>query len=465
MFPNKFTTGKEKHRIMKLIEQILETENMMKAAKKVKENNGVAGVDNVPVFEIDKYVAANMQQIRHDVMTRKYKPQPVKRVYIPKSNGKKRPLGIPTALDRVIQQAIAQVLVEIYDKDFSESSYGFRPNRNAHQAIEKTLKYMNEGYTWIIDLDIEAYFDTINHDKAISIIREKVNDSTTLHYIRKFMQAGIMEKGLVKPSIKGVPQGGPLSPIISNIYLDKLDKELEAREIRFARYADDVNIFLKSQRSAERVMKSITKWLENKMFLKVSETKTKIVKPANSIFLGFAFYKSKEGWQCAPSRKSKMNLYNNCRKELVRKICIATSNQHTFTRINQIVKGWINYYKIGHMKRYMDEFGQWLRHKIRVIIIKQWKEPQTIYRNLQLLNRKLPYHFSEEQVYAVANSRLGWYKRANGNVVNFLLNADVLAIRKGKRPGLVNPLKFYLVRFKYYHMNVAPYTRPVRTVQ
>ena len=239
-------------------------------------------------------------------------------------------------------------------------------------------------------------------------------------------------------------QGGPLSPILSNIYLDKFDKELESRGLRSVRYADDSNIFVKSEMSANRVMKSVTSWLERKLFLKVSATKTKVVRPTKSNFLGFTYVEIGDKWKCKPTHKSKMSLYDKCRKELIRKKCIARSNAITFTRINQIVRGWINYFRIGKMKMFIDTFGQWLRHKIRVIIIKQWKKPDKIERSLQLLNRKLPYKFSEEQIYSVANTRLGWYGRATRNVVNFLLNADILAINKRERPGLVNPLEYYL---------------------
>ena len=429
---------------MKLIEVILDDENLNRALKRVKSNKGVAGIDKMTVYEIDKYFESHKERIKREILEKKYKPQPVKRVYIPKSNGKKRPLGIPTVMDRVIQQAIAQVLSKIYEDKFSENSFGFRPNRSAQDAMEKTLEYLNEGYEWVIDMDIESYFDTVNHDKLISILREEVNDSTTLHLIRKFLQAGIMEKGLVKPNILGMPQGGPLSPILSNIYLDKFDKELESRGLRFVRYADDSNIFVKSERSANRVMKSVTSWLERKLFLKVSATKTKVVRPTKSNFLGFTYIKMNNAWECRPTQTSKMRLYDKCRKELIRKKCAARSNIVTFTRINQIVRGWINYFRIGKMKKFMETFGQWLRHKIRVVIIKQWKKPRKIYRSLQLLNKKLPYKFSDEQIFAVANTRLGLYQQANGNVVNFLLNADILAKRKGERPGLVNPLEYYL---------------------
>ena len=429
---------------MKLMEVILRDENLDEAIKRVKSNKGVAGVDKMTVDEIDEYFKANKETVKKQILEKKYKPQPVKRVYIPKSNGKKRPLGIPTVVDRVIQQAMAQILSKIYDDTFSDNSFGFRPHRSAQNAMMRTLDYLNEGYEWVIDLDIEAYFDTVNHDKLISILRERVFDSATLHLIRKFLQAGIMEKGLVKSNTLGMPQGGPLSPILSNIYLDKFDKELEARGLHFVRYADDCNIFVKSEMAANRVMKSVTSWLERKLFLKVSATKTKVVRPSDSNFLGFTYWKGTTKWECKPNDKSKKRLYEKCRKELIRKKCVAQTNAKTFTRINQLVRGWINYFRIGAMKVFMDKFGQWLRHKIRVILVKQWKKPERIYKNLQKLNKVLPYHFTDEQIYAVANARLGLYRQTGMRTVNFLLSAEVLAIRKGDRPGLVNPLTYYL---------------------
>ena len=429
---------------MKLMEVILRDENLDEAMKRVKSNKGVPGVDKMLVDEIDAYFETNRETIKKQILEKKYKPQPVKRVYISKPNGKKRPLGIPTVVDRVIQQAVAQELSRIYDETFSDNSFGFRPHRSAQNAMMRTLDYLNEGYEWVIDLDIEAYFDTVNHDKLISILRERVFDSATLHLIRKFLQAGIMEKGLVKSNTLGMPQGGPLSPILSNFYLDKFDKELESRGLHFVRYADDCNIFVKSEMAANRVMKSVTSWLERKLFLKVSATKTKVVRPSDSNFLGFTYWKGTTKWKCKPNDKSKKRLYEKCRKELIRKKCVAQTNAKTFTRINQLVRGWINYFRIGAMKVFMDKFGQWLRHKIRVILVKQWKKPERIYKNLQKLNKVLPYHFTDEQIYAVANARLGLYRQTGMRTVNFLLSADVLAIRKGERPGLVNPLVYYL---------------------
>ena len=444
---SRISTNGRRSSDMKLMEVILQDENLEEAIKRVKSNKGVAGVDKMTVDEIDEYFNTNKETIKKQILEKKYRPQPVKRVYIPKSNGKKRPLGIPTVVDRVIQQAIAQVLSKIYDDTFSDNSFGFRPHRSAQDAIMRTLDYLNEGYEWVIDLDIEAYFDTVNHDKLISILRERVFDSATLHLIRKFLQAGIMEKGLVKSNTLGMPQGGPLSPILSNIYLDKFDKELESRGLHFVRYADDCNIFVKSEMAANRVMKSVTSWLERKLFLKVSATKTKVVRPNDGSFLGFTYFRNSKSlkWECIPSNKSKKRLYENCRKELIRKKCAAQTNAKTFTRINQIVIGWINYFRIGKMKGFITKFGQWLRHKIRVILFKQWKKPKRIYINLQKLNNKiLPYHFSDEQIYSVANTRLGLYRQTGMRVANFLLNPEVLSIGKEDRPGLVNPLAYYL---------------------
>ena len=429
---------------MKLIEKILSEENLNEAVKRVKANKGACGIDKMSVSELDEYLRKHKEEIISSIMNMTYKPQPVRRVYIPKPNGKKRPLGIPTAVDRVVQQATAQMLSQIYDESFSDNSYGFRPKRSAHGAIDKVLNYLNEGCEWVIDLDIEKYFDTVNHDKLISILREKVNDKTTLHLIRSFLRAGVMEKGLTSPTEIGVPQGGPLSPILSNVYLDKFDKELEERGLRFVRYADDCNIFVKSEMSANRVMKSVTSWLERKLFLKVSATKTKVVKPTNSNFLGFTFWKDSNGWKCKPCKDRKEKLYTKIKEILKRKVAAAEPLSYIFTKVNQIVKGWINYFRIGSMKTFITEFGKWLRHKIRVIIIKQWKKPKRIYINLQRINRRFKCNFTDEDIYKVANSRLGLYRQCGMNVINFIISPKVLAIRKANRPGLVNPLEYYL---------------------
>lgn len=429
---------------MRLIDKILSDENIKEAMEKVKSNKGAPGIDKMTVKEIDEYFKENKEEIKEEIIEMKYKPEPVRRVYIPKSNGSKRPLGIPNVVDRVIQQAIAQEISKIYEPIFSEQSYGFRVNRSCHKAVEEVIINLNEGYEWVIDLDIEKYFDTVNHDKLISILREQVNDKITLNLIRKFLRAGIMENGLVSESKEGVPQGGPLSPILSNIYLDKFDKELESRGLRFVRYADDSNIFVRSEMSANRVMKSVMKWLERKLFLKVSASKTKIVRPTKSNFLGFTFWKNSKGWQCKPANDRKAKLYKKAKEILKRKKAVSKPLGATIREINQLVIGWINYYKIGSMKVFLETFGEWLRHKIRVIIIKQWKIPKRIYTNLQIMNRIVNANMTDEEIYKVANSRLGWYRRSGMYVVNYLLNPKILAKKTKERPGLVNPLEYYL---------------------
>ncbi len=429
---------------MKLMEKILSEENLQKAIKKVKQNKGAPGVDKMTVQEIEYWFEQYQDELISKIMNKQYRPMPVKRVYIPKPNGKQRPLGIPTVVDRVIQQAMLQVLTEIYEPIFSEHSFGFRPKRSTHMAMEEVLQYLNEGYEWIVDLDIEKFFDTVNHDKLISILRENVNDETTLHLIRAYLRAGILDNGLIKSTTIGTPQGGPISVILSNIYLDKFDKELESRNLHFVRYADDCIIFVKSEMSANRVMKSVTSWLERKLFLKVSAIKTKVVRPMKGQFLGFTFYKESQGWKCAPAKDRKKRLYTKIQEYLKRKQAVSRPLAVTFTKVNQIVRGWINYFKIGSMKVFLDKFGQWLRHKVRCIIIKQWKKPMTIYRNLMKLNNINKCKFDEKEIYKCANTRLGWYRRSGLDVVNFLLSPTVLGIRKGDRPGLVHPLNYYL---------------------
>ena len=429
---------------MELIEWILQDENMDKAIKSVKRNRGAYGVDKMSVEELDSYFAQHRDEIKTQIREGKYRPNPVRRAYIPKSNGKNRPLGIPTVVDRVVQQATAQVLSLGYDKYFSEHSYGFRPNRNCQQAVEEALKYLNEGYEWVIDLDIEKYFDTVNHDKLISILRERINDAKTLRLIRQFLQAGVMENRLINPSEGGLPQGGPLSPVLSNVYLDKLDKELESRGLCFVRYADDCNIFVKSEMAANRVMKSVTSWLERKLKLKVSATKTKVVRPTKSNFLGFTFWKSNEGWKCKPANDRKKRLYDKTRAILCRRKAVARPMKSTFEQLNWLIRGWINYYRIGSMKTFLEEYGQWLRHKVRVVILKQWKMPMRIYLNLQKLNRIVGCKFTDEEMFKVANSRLGWYRRSGMYVANFALNPQILGRKTKGRPGLVDPLSYYL---------------------
>ena len=415
---------------MELMEVITSKENLNRAYKKVVANKGASGVDGVTVEELGAYIRENKDTIVNSLRKRTYMPKPVRRVYIPKGNGKQRPLGIPTALDRTIQQAIAQPISDIYEEIFSENSYGFRPNRSCHDAIKQALNYLNAGYEWVVDIDIEQFFDKVNHDKLIQILREQVNDSTTLNLIRKYLKAGVMENGLEKATKTGVPQGGPLSVICSNIYLDKLDKELEQRGLHFVRYADDVLIFTKSEMAADRVMKSISDWLERKLFLKVNAEKTKVVRPTRSKYLGVTFIKHGGEWKVKPTTEKKKKLKQKLSEYLKRGKAIARPLAVTIKRVNEIIRGWINYFRIGMMKQFMEDLGAWLRHKIRVIVMKQWKKSKTIYRNLCYLNRKYNNGFDHEAIYKVANSRLGWYKRSGMNVVNFILSPVLLETKK-----------------------------------
>lgn len=430
---------------MELIEWILADKNIDAAIEAVKKNQGAAGIDKMPVEELDEYFRVHRQEIKQLIREKKYVPQPVRRVYIPKPDGRQRPLGIPTVVDRVVQAAIAIVLMKGYERYFSEFSYGYRPKRSPQQAVSKAVEYMNSGYEWVVDLDIEHYFDTVNHDRLISILRERINDDTTLHLIRAFLKAGIMENGLVSPSEEGVPQGGPLSPVLSNVYLDKLDRELENRGLRFCRFADDCTIYVRSEMAANRVMESVAGWLERKLKLRVNMTKSKVVRPSKSQYLGFNFWKSaKEGWKPRPAKERCKRLRDKVRVILCRRKAVAVPLVVTITKLNQVVRGWINYFSIGSMKGFMKGFGEWMRHKVRVVILKQWKKTDTIYRNLRKTNRICRCGVSDIEIYKVAYSGRGWYKRATHNAVNFILSPEILSQATTKRPGLVDPLKYYL---------------------
>ena len=434
-----------------LIDLILMPQNIRGAIKDVKQNKGAPGIDKMTVEEIEGYFALHDSEVIRRILNKEYRPQPVRRVYIPKPNSDKmRPLGIPTVIDRVVQQMVARVFTHVFDKTFSDHSYGFRPNRDCHKAMAEALRYLNEGRTWVIDFDIEKYFDTVNHDKLISILREKTNDAIILHLVRSFLKAGVMDDGLVSPTIEGVPQGGPLSPVLSNLYLDKLDKELESRGLAFVRYADDFVVFAKSSKSAERVMKSVSNWIERKLFLRVSPTKTHIVPPSKSEFLGFGFWKNGNEWKCKPLNSRKSRLYDKLRAVTCRRKAAALPLSVTVTKVNEILRGWINYYSIGSMKLFLKKTGEWLRHRIRVIMVKQWKKPKTIQKNLRWYCNVYGFTFSDEDLFKVANSRKGLYAQCNGNVINFILSPKVLETKlksKGNKtvfPGLVNPLAYYL---------------------
>lgn len=357
-----------------MLEKILSDDNIKTAYKRVYANKGAGGVDGVTINELEKYMKEHWQGIKEEIRERKYKPQPVLRVEIPKPNGGMRKLGIPTVIDRVIEQAIAQVLTPIFEPIFSESSYGFRPNRRCEQAIIKLLEYFNDGYVWIVDIDLEKFFDNVPQDKLMSYVGKVIHDGDTESLIRKYLKAGVMNKGRYESTEIGTPQGGNLSPLLSNIMLNELDKELESRGQRFTRYADDVVIVLKSKAAATRVMYSITNWIEKELGLKVNVTKTKITPPSKLKYLGFGFWKSKEGWKARPHQEAVMKF-----KRKLKALCKRSWNVDLTYRIkktNEVIRGWVNYFRIGSMKTVLQKIDEHLRTMIRVVIWKQWKVPK-----------------------------------------------------------------------------------------
>ncbi len=360
----------------KIINQILNPKNMHQAKAKVISNKGAAGIDGISVEEIDEYIKGNWARIRQEIIERRYKPQPVVRVEIPKPNGGKRKLGIPTAMDRIIQQAIVQVLTPIIDEKFSETSYGFRPGRNCQMAITKSLEYLNDGFEWVVDIDLEKFFDKVPQDKLMSIVHEHIKAPDTESLIRKYLKAGIMNKGVYEKSEIGTPQGGNLSPLLSNIMLDKLDKELEARKLRYTRYADDCLIFVRSKAAATRVMYSITRFIEKKLELKVNAEKSKITRPNKIKYLGFGYWKDNKAnkWKARVHETSFKRFKNKIKKLTTRKWSV--SLEYRIKKINEVTRGWINYFRIADMKSKINRFSKQLRTRLRIICWKTWKAPK-----------------------------------------------------------------------------------------
>lgn len=360
---------------MELLEEILNPENLNRAYKKVYQNKGASGVDGITVEEIADYIKDNKEIIISQIRKRRYKPQPVRRVQIPKENGKKRNLGIPTVMDRIIQQAMVQIISPIFEEQFNDNSYGFRPGRSCEQAVIKALEYLNDGYDWIVDIDLEKFFDTVNQDRLITIIRRTIKDGDVVSLIRKYLSAGVMEKGILKPTEQGTSQGGNLSPLLSNIMLNELDKELETRGLNFVRYADDCIILVKSEKAANRVLSSITKYIEKKLGLKVNAEKSKVTRPTKTKYLGFSFWATKGGkWKPKPHIKSYQKLKRKLKQLTNRSWSISLDKR--IKQINYLVRGWVNYFRIANMKSVITEIDEHLRTRIRVIIWKQWKIPK-----------------------------------------------------------------------------------------
>ena len=407
------------------------------AYKRVCTNKGVSGIDGVTVEELSDYIKENWTTVESQIRSRMYQPLPVKRVEIPKPNGGIRKLGIPAVMDRVVQQAMVQVLSPICEPHFSETSYGFRPKRSCEQAILKVLDLINDGYDWIVDMDLEKFFDNVHHDKLMSYVHEILRDGDTESLIRKYLKAGVMVKEKLEKTEVGTPQGGNLSPLLSNIMLNQLDKELESRGLNFVRYADDVLILVKSGASAKRVMYSISKWLERKLSLKVNMTKTKVSKPSQLKFLGFGFYfnrKTKQ-YHSRPHEDSIQKFKGKLKVLTTRRWSM--NFRERIKRINQVTRGWINYFAISDMKTWMDKIDSHLRTQLRIVLWKQWKVPSKRQWALQ----KLGVHKDLARVTSYVGNRYYWVTTKT---------CVVWAISKQKlaQAGLISCLDYYQQRHK-----------------
>lgn len=388
--------------LQNLMEAVVERENMFKAYFRVVGNKGSAGIDKMTVEELKPYLQENWQNIKRELLEGLYNPQPVLRVDIPKPGGKGvRKLGIPTVLDRLIQQALYQALSPLFEKGFSENSYGFRPGRSAHDAVLKSKEYVSTGKRWVVDIDLEKFFDRVHHDILMSRIYRKVRDRRVLTLIRKYLRCGIMEEGIIKTSLEGTPQGGPLSPLLSNIILDDLDSELERRGHSFCRYADDCNIYVGSKKAGERVMKSITTFLEKRLKLKVNSEKSAVTRPWESTFLGYSMT-----WHLRPKLKVSQSSIKRLKSEL--RIAFKRGRGRNLQRfideLKPLLLGWINYFRLAEVKKIFEELDGWIRRKLRCIIWRQWKRPRT--RSRKLLNRGIP---EVNACLSAGNGRKPWW--------------------------------------------------------
>ncbi|MGC9966300.1 MAG: group II intron reverse transcriptase/maturase [Syntrophobacteraceae bacterium] len=376
-------TARKEHssqKAQKLIEAVVERENMIKALRRVEANKGSAGVDGVSVDALRAKLRQHWPRIREELLEGRYQPQPVREVEIPKPGGKgMRQLGIPTVMDRLIQQALNQVMQPIFDPDFSESSYGFRPGRSAHQAVLKAREYAAAGKRWVVDMDLEKFFDRVNHDILMARLARKIGDKRVLKLIRRYLQAGLMVGGVVSPRIEGTPQGGPLSPLLSNILLDDLDKELEKRGHTFCRYADDCNTYVKSKRAGQRILASITRYLASKLKLKVNSEKSAVARPWDRKFLGYSMtFHRQPRLKAAPAVVDRL-------KAKLRGLFRAGRGRNIRTQIKEltpVLRGWVNYFRLAEVKGIFEELDGWVRRRLRCILWRQWKRTYTRAKNL-----------------------------------------------------------------------------------
>ena len=397
-----------------LLEKIVSRENLNRAYKRVKRNKGAGGVDGMEVDELLQYLKDNGEEIRKSIVEGTYRPQPVRRVEIPKDNGKKRKLGIPTAVDRVIQQAIAQVLIPIYEPKFAETSYGFRPKRSAHDALRKCKEYLEAGEVWTVDMDLEKFFDTVNQSKLMEILSREIKDGRVLSLIHKYLRAGAVWCGKFEETKVGVPQGGPLSPLCANILLNELDHELENRGHHFVRYADDMVIFCRSKAGAEQTLRHIIPFIEKKLFLKVNREKTMVAYAGKIKFLGYGFYKGAKGFKLCVHKKSKLKMKAKV-KELTSRRNV-NDYEAWKTAIKRFVVGWVNYFKLADMGNFLKDIDEWMRRRIRMVFWKKWKRVRTRWRNLLKLG------ISDSNAGILANSRKGYWRIAASPIMNTALS-------------------------------------------
>lgn len=386
-----------------LMEQILHKDNLNKAYKKVKSNKGAGGVDGMSVDELLGFLRDNQKQLIQQIKDGKYKPNPVRRVEIPKeTKGEFRKLGVPTVVDRVFQQAITQVLSPIYEKQFSENSFGFRPNRGAHDALKQCQTNVNDGYVYVVDMDLEKFFDTVSQSKLIEVLSRTIKDGRVISLIHKYLNAGVISRGMFEKTAVGMPQGGPLSPLLSNIMLNEMDKELTRRGHRFVRYADDCMIFSKSRKSTERTLENIVPYIEGKLFLKVNRTKTSVAHISKVKYLGYSFYRYKGKCRFRVHPKSVEKMKNKIRELTDRSN--GWGNEYRALKLTQFIRGWVNYFGKADMKSLLRSNDEWLRHRIRAIYWKQWKKVKTKFKELKKLG------VEEEKAWICANMRNGnWY--------------------------------------------------------
>ena len=387
----------------KLLEKILSNDNLNQAFKKVKSNKGAGGVDGMKVDELLSFLKNNGKQLKQQIMEGKYKPNPVRRVEIPKeTKGEFRKLGVPTVVDRVFQQAITQVLSPIYEKQFSENSYGFRPCRSAHDALKQCQTNVNDGYVYVVDMDLEKFFDTVCQSKLIEVLSRTIKDGRVISLIHKYLNAGVISRGVFEKTEVGMPQGGPLSPLLSNIMLNELDKELTHRGHRFVRYADDCMIFCKCRKSAVRTLENIIPFIEGKLFLKVNRSKTSVEHISRVKYLGYSFYRYRGKCRFRVHPKSIVKMKNKIRELTNRSN--GWGNEYRALKLTQYIRGWVNYFGMADMKNLLQTTDEWLRHKIRAIYWKQWKKVKTKYKELKKLG------VENEKAWICANMRNGnWF--------------------------------------------------------